>query len=133
MLAVYRRGAVSICSISKKAPRLFAPAIWPSVLSLAARNTAKPAIVSRYLNSSSTPGYNGHSYATRQRYDEAEEHLETGTPTDNGTIYTKFQDLADSGLVNPAVIREITHGMGHATMTQVQSMTINEALRGRDT
>lgn len=69
-----------------------------------------------------------------RRYDHAdEEYLEEGTVTANAAVYTKFQELADNGLVNPNVIREITHGMGHETMTPVQTMTINETLKGRDT
>lgn len=55
-------------------------------------------------------------------------------PTSNdGPVYTKFQELADAGLVHRSVIREITQGMGHETMTAVQTLTVNEALKGRDT
>jgi ATP-dependent RNA helicase MSS116 len=94
----------------------------------------RPAIASRYLNTSSATGYNGAAYASRPRYDHPdEEYLEDGTVPANAAVYTKFQELADNGLVNPDVIREITRGMGHETMTPVQTLTINETLKGTDT
>ena len=45
---------------------------------------------------------------------------------------TKFTELVDFNMVHPNVINEITKGMGHHTMTEVQSMTINQALQGTD-
>lgn len=56
----------------------------------------------------------------------------TPRSNDEVEIITKFQDLADKGLVNPAIIDEITKGMGHHTMTDVQSLTIDETLKGTD-
>ena len=45
---------------------------------------------------------------------------------------TKFQELADHGLVSPKVISTVVDGMGIHTMTEVQRMTINECLDGAD-
>jgi ATP-dependent RNA helicase MSS116 len=45
---------------------------------------------------------------------------------------TKFQELLDHDLVHPNIVNAITQGMGHETMTDVQSMTINQALQGTD-
>ena len=45
---------------------------------------------------------------------------------------TKFQELVDNQLVHPNVVEAITKGMGHSDMTEVQSMTINQALQGTD-
>ena len=133
MFAACRRGVVSVCNISRTASPLFTPAIRSSALSLSARNVARQVIVSRYLNTSSATGYRT-AQAVRPRYGHAdEEYLEDGTVPANAAVYTKFQELADNGLVNSDVIREITHGMGHETMTPVQTMTINETLKGRDT
>ena len=133
MFAACRRGAVLICSISRKASPLFTPAIKSSALQLSARNVARQAIVSRYLNTSTATGYRT-AQTARPRYDHVdEEYLEDGTVAANAAVYTKFQELADNGLVNPDIIRDITHGMGHETMTPVQTMTINETLKGRDT
>jgi ATP-dependent RNA helicase MSS116 len=47
-------------------------------------------------------------------------------------MITKFEELSRQGLVNHAIIDEITKTMGHHTMTQVQTMTINTLLRGTD-
>jgi ATP-dependent RNA helicase MSS116 len=136
MFAACRRGVVSVCNISRTAFPLFAPAVKSAALSLSARNVSRQAIVSRYLNTSTASGYRTPLAARPQygRYAHAdEEYLEEGTVPTNTAMYSKFQELADNGLVDPNVIREITHGMGHETMTPVQTMTINETLRGRDT
>jgi ATP-dependent RNA helicase MSS116, mitochondrial len=45
---------------------------------------------------------------------------------------SKFQDLADYGLVSPKVISTIVDQMGIHTMTDVQRLTINECLDGAD-
>jgi ATP-dependent RNA helicase MSS116 len=54
-------------------------------------------------------------------------------PSDSEERITEFQDLADKGLVNPNVIHAVTDRMNIKTMTEVQSMTINETLKGIDT
>ena len=51
--------------------------------------------------------------------------------TKHGPV-TKFKDLAERGMVCRTVIDTITKDMGLETMTQVQSMTINETLKGID-
>ena len=45
---------------------------------------------------------------------------------------TKFQELADRGIISPKVISTIVNRMGIHTMTDVQRMTINECLDGAD-
>lgn len=47
-------------------------------------------------------------------------------------MITKFHELADQKLVSPVVVDTITKQMGLETMTQVQSLTINETLKGTD-
>lgn len=49
-----------------------------------------------------------------------------------GLQVDKFHDLIEHDLVHPNVVTAITKGMGHHTMTQVQSLTINKALQGTD-
>lgn len=53
---------------------------------------------------------------------------ETATPA--GRI-TKFRDLESLGVHN-ALVRSITEGMRYEDMTEVQSLTINAALAGKD-
>jgi hypothetical protein len=62
-----------------------------------------------------------------------EEALEESTlpSEDAGASAESFQSLADKGLVNQHVIKNITD-RGYANMTPVQSMTIEESLRGDD-
>jgi ATP-dependent RNA helicase MSS116 len=45
---------------------------------------------------------------------------------------TQFQELVEQDMVHPNVINEITQSMGHHTMTEVQTMTINQGLQGTD-
>ena len=45
---------------------------------------------------------------------------------------TKFKDLGQRGQVCETVVETITKDMGLETMTQVQSLTINESLKGID-
>jgi len=45
---------------------------------------------------------------------------------------TRFAELLERGMVCDSVVKTITEDMGLETMTQVQSMTINETLKGID-
>ena len=45
---------------------------------------------------------------------------------------TQFEELSERGLVCRTVVDTLTAKMGLKTMTQVQSMTINETLKGID-
>ena len=47
-------------------------------------------------------------------------------------LITRFQDLEKLQIIHPNVINSITRGMGLETMTEVQSKTINEAIKGTD-
>ena len=64
---------------------------------------------------------------TRQQAAAASEE----TPEDVVEL-TRFQDLADHGLVSPRVIDVLTQRMNIQTMTDVQRLTINETLDGAD-
>jgi ATP-dependent RNA helicase MSS116 len=48
-----------------------------------------------------------------------------------GRVITKFSELSELGLVSPKVIDAIT-SMGISTMTDVQTLTINQTLKGAD-
>jgi len=54
-----------------------------------------------------------------------------GRPEKDG-LATKFQELADRGMVSKTIVKTLTEDMKLETMTQVQSMTINETLKGID-
>ena len=57
---------------------------------------------------------------------------EDGAPGTPSPQLTKFTELAEHGLVSPKIIDTIVNRMGIHTMTEVQRMTINEALDGSD-
>lgn len=43
---------------------------------------------------------------------------------------TKFQQLADRGMIDKTIINTITKGMGYEEMTKVQRKTITETVKG---
>lgn len=45
---------------------------------------------------------------------------------------TKFAELGDRGIIDKSVINTLVKKMGLETMTEVQSLTINEAIKGID-
>ena len=51
--------------------------------------------------------------------------------TSHGPV-TKFKDLVERGLVCQTVVDTLTQDMRLETMTQVQSLTLNESLKGAD-
>lgn len=51
--------------------------------------------------------------------------------TQHGPV-TKFEDLGTRNMVCKTLVDTITRDMGLETMTQVQSLTINETLKGID-
>ena len=75
---------------------------------------------------------------------EVEEEIEDGVhsqqpPTDAQidestklSPVTTFKELSERGMVCDTVVNTITQRMGLETMTQVQSLTINETLKGID-
>lgn len=53
-------------------------------------------------------------------------------PPPAGAPVTRFTELEERGLVCKTVVRTLTSGMRLETMTEVQSKTINETLKGID-
>ncbi|KAK3400153.1 CYT-19 DEAD-box protein precursor [Sordaria brevicollis] len=68
--------------------------------------------------------------ASPPRFYSAEATAQTDNAGSDGLI-TRFADLASLG-VHENVVRAITRGMGYENMTEVQSMTISPALKGKD-
>jgi ATP-dependent RNA helicase MSS116 len=76
----------------------------------------------------------GAAYSEVEQDDFAEEPLaeaQTGQAAKQAPV-TKFKDLAERGLVCQTVVDTLTRDMGLETMTQVQSLTLNESLKGTD-
>lgn len=67
-----------------------------------------------------------------QQVEQEEAQAESNYNAPNSGPITDFDQLATQGLVDPGIVRNITQGMGIKTMTEVQSRTINEALKGAD-
>ena len=62
---------------------------------------------------------------------EPPSNAQTKRPTNHGLV-TKFKELAERGMVSGTVIDTLTRQMGLETMTHVQTLTINEILKGHD-
>lgn len=123
MFNACKRGSASICGLVRAA-NSFTPMLRSSRTALIRQNAApKPFLASRYIHATSLVR-NSSEYA-----DSAGQRDEV---TEDGALITTFQELSDKGLVHSAVIDEITKTMGHKTMTDVQTLTINELLKGRD-
>jgi ATP-dependent RNA helicase MSS116 len=64
--------------------------------------------------------------------EQIEEDNHKPSPPSNNEPVTKFAELESRGLVDGSVIRAITTNMRLESMTEVQSATIHEALKGVD-
>lgn len=53
-------------------------------------------------------------------------------PRDADAPITRFEELGTKGIIHPNIVDTITKRMGMETMTEVQSATINQALKGND-
>lgn len=125
MLAAVRRGQVLARAIRARASTPLKPSQPLAQLSqwhqLVPRRFLQPV---RCLHSA--PAAQFAAPAIRQ-IDEEEDLPVAG----QGSI-TKFQELSDSGLVSSRVIDTIVNKMGITTMTEIQSGTINQTLKGVD-
>lgn len=91
---------------------------------------------------SSSPQWSRGGLASREFEEdqEIEEQVDAQQPPSNSRIdeatqhgpVTRFEDLGIRKMVSETVVNTITQEMGLETMTQVQSLTINETLRGID-
>ena len=120
------RGPASISRVFRAAaPISRVPSTGPSALSVSLQCTRKP-LESRWLHVYSA--LSSQAAAARQRFAEDGSIAQPEQFRD----ITKFQELIDQDMVHANVIEEITKGMGHHTMTEVQTMTINQGLQGTD-
>lgn len=129
MFNLCRRGPASISKAFRAAaPAARIPSTRPSTLSFSLGSPARPVLEARWLHVSSRLLNQAAGTRSAQRF------------ADDGSIeqpaqfreITKFHELVDQDMVHPNVVDEITKGMGHHTMTEVQTMTINQGLQGTD-
>lgn len=114
-----RRGPASVSRVFRAVPSIRIPSTRPSTLSLISQKTSIPIIESRWLHVSSALK------------------LQSAAPQEaalvqENKVINRFDELTKYGLVHPNVVREITDTMKLETMTEVQTMTINQALQGTD-
>ncbi|KAF1825091.1 DEAD-domain-containing protein [Dissoconium aciculare CBS 342.82] len=73
-----------------------------------------------------------HSTSLRKDAAESADGRDQAKEDSDAQVVSKFAELETRGLVHPTVVNTITRGMGLETMTEVQSATLHEALRGTD-
>jgi len=122
MFNVCRRGAAPLSQRIAVSATRFA-VCKHSILSLSTGNLNQRATI---------PFRSFHSSHLQRQYDAAAAQSIPEGLREEGELITKFQDLADQGLVHNNVIDRIVKGMGYENMTRVQSMTINETIKGTD-
>jgi ATP-dependent RNA helicase MSS116 len=128
MFNVCKRGPASICRAFTAAPNFRVASTRPSTLSLASNNSTRLSIETRWLHISLA--LRNQSAAQYQPQESHEKPMVFGK--EQQRTVTKFQELADHDMVHRNVIDSITKGLGHHSMTEVQTMTINAGLLGTD-
>lgn len=133
MFNACKRGPASISSISKVfravPTTIRIPSTRPSTLCLSFQSRSKSVQEARWLHVSSQLNARWGAPTSGQR---AEDEAHRPPQQNDFPTVTKFEELIDHKLVHPNVVEAITKGMGHSDMTEVQSMTINQALQGTD-
>ncbi|KAL2060905.1 hypothetical protein VTL71DRAFT_8957 [Oculimacula yallundae] len=140
MFSVCRRGPASICRVLRAAPSTIRiPSARPSTLSLSLQSSSRGPLETRFLHVSSRLRNWGSAAAEQDDVDVGPDYsgLETPREVEPAAIQksrnvTQFQELIEHDMVHPNVVEQITKRMGHHTMTEVQSLTINQGLQGTD-
>jgi ATP-dependent RNA helicase MSS116, mitochondrial len=66
-----------------------------------------------------------------RNYQSAAARAEPGDGSNQSALVTRFADLSSLG-VHPNIIKSIVDDMGYESMTDVQAMSVNPALQGKD-
>ena len=122
MLGAVRRFGVSQ-ALRASAPRSLSAQWAPQLLKWQAPSSRAP-VLAKSLRTS-FPTLNAATAEAPATLENASQEAE---------FITEFADLKNKGLIDPSIIRNITHPgrMGLSTMTDVQSQTINQMLGGVD-
>lgn len=140
MLNAARRGPASIAK-SFLSPSRSSTCI-KSITARSPQHATTRILLTRSIRAiSTTPQWSQRALANpeEEEYDVEEQGDAQQPPSDSqideGTqhgLVTKFEDLGTRQMVCKTVVDTITKQMGLETMTQVQSLTINETLKGID-
>lgn len=132
MLSTLRRCRTSVrWSIVSRAAKSNPQFLSTPSTFLASQVSPKLLAAVRTLHLSSRNLQNAATAAHEADADYPSQGAPAGEAADTGRA-TKFAQLAERSLVDKVIIRTLTQTMGLETMTEVQSLTINEALKGKD-
>lgn len=137
MFVAVRRGPASIAKCLQFSPSFSTS----SNLALSCRN---PHLITRLLSNPAIRAFNTAS-AWRQeaaaqipkygQYGDAGENESSQKPPQNNArdeLVTRFAELGERKMVCKTIVDTVTRTMGLETMTHVQTLTINETLKGID-
>ncbi|KAF1349553.1 P-loop containing nucleoside triphosphate hydrolase protein [Delphinella strobiligena] len=122
MLSAFRRSASVL-------PRTLSTVTSRSTVSRNVVNSSRTLQPLLALSTFGSRSFQSSSYVRREAQASVAQ-AEGSLPTEDGPI-TTFAELGSRKLVHPNVVRSL-RDMGLVTMTEVQTATINEALRGTD-
>ncbi|KAB8255685.1 P-loop containing nucleoside triphosphate hydrolase protein [Aspergillus pseudonomiae] len=120
MLGAFRRNGVAH-ALRASAPRFLSARVTPQQLQWHPPAFSAVSHVPRSL-----------FHASRVSFSAVAEAQAQNAEADQDGRLSNFKQLADQGLVDPIIIRTLDKKMGIKTMTDVQSMTIQETLQGND-
>ena len=140
MLIPARRGLVSIATLSRLSyPGTNVPRFFSLHTSVPKNIRIQRLATARTLVTTTRPHQQAATHAKVVEGEVEEEVNAQRPPTDeqiqktvqHGPI-TRFAELLERQMVSKSVVEALTQDMGLETMTQVQSMTISESLKGFD-
>ena len=102
------------------------------VASSSSQSLLRPQLCHRLPRPTSSATSAARAFSSLPSWRQQAAQAQVETPAGGPPQLTKFQDLADYGLVSPKVINTIVNRMDIHTMTDVQRLTINECLDGAD-
>ncbi|KAF2840121.1 DEAD-domain-containing protein [Patellaria atrata CBS 101060] len=129
MLVALRRCPASL-------PRSICNHQFSSKVIRAASFTKTPSSLSRlaFISPSAVRTFTQSAWQSQSAQAQAQAPTDSGNGDASGgnITVTQFADLEKNGLIHENVVRAVTQGMGLETMTEVQTKTISQALKGND-
>ena len=131
MLSALRRSPASVARpfLARCAPSRHTQALWRA--ENVATKISSPSSSANLIRTITTSPALKAATAAAEAYREAETESSTSRSTGEQDV-AQFQYLSEKNLISPHVIDTVVEDMGLKTMTEVQCLTIPQALKGVD-
>lgn len=103
-----------------------------STRSVALYNNSNAGRLSKSITSPIRTPVTARTYHATRVWQEQEASQAGDVEDGKDAVVTRFEDLELRGMVNRSIVRTLTNEMKMENMTEVQTATINEALKGTD-